>query len=384
MKRILILTEFFPPNNSGVSQSVRRLVEMLHRNRQSHVSVASIEPLTEEHPYPQFRKDDTNGITTIWRINVGKERPLKRPEDIRIAEYIVKKIVLQDSIEAIHVYNIFNAGYIAYRINKEINIPYILSIRGNDLTRKLYAYCDLYPQKLIIKKAKVITCVNGFLQNCLLQNFPEVSAKSSVIYNSIIPESQWQNYLKIKDCLRREANVQNKFVFACIGEVKEKKQTLMLMDSFMRFNKQYTDTLLYVVGYVYQEEMDTLNKMLKQCRNIKYVPKVTHEQVGRYYAISDAFIQISYDDGLPNSLLEAIYMQVPIIASSIFSDFLTNGKDALLVDPFSKEELIEKMRCLYFNLQLRDRMTESALKLLTGKLSPENEYLSFARIYDEI
>lgn len=383
MKRILILTEFFPPNNSGVSQSVKRLVEMIRCNGVDNVSVASIEPFTEEYSYPQYRKEDVDGIA-VWRINTGKKRPLNSPEDIRVAEYITKKIVLQESIEAIHAYNIFNAGYIAYQINKELSIPYILSIRGNDLTRGLYAYNDLYVQKLIIDNAKVIVCVNGFLYDRLLQNYPEASARSSVIYNSIIPETQWQNHLKMKECLKQEADVQKKFVFAYIGEVKEKKRTLMLMDAFMSLNEQYPDTLLYIVGYVYQEEMDYMNKMLEQCRNIIYIPKVTHEEVGKFYAISDAFVQMSHDDGLPNSLLEAIYMQVPVIASSIFSDFLTDEEDALLVDPFSKKELIEKMKFIYLNSQKRGQIAESALKLISGKLSSENEYLSFVRIYDEI
>lgn len=383
MKRILILTEFFPPNNSGVSQSVKRLVEMIRCNGVDNVSVASIEPFTEEYSYPQYRKEDVDGIA-VWRINTGKKRPLNSPEDIRVAEYITKKIVLQESIEAIHAYNIFNAGYIAYQINKELSIPYILSIRGNDLTRGLYAYNDLYVQKLIIDNAKAIVCVNGFLYDRLLQNYPEASARSSVIYNSIIPETQWQNHLKMKECLKQEADVQKKFVFAYIGEVKEKKRTLMLMDAFMSLNEQYPDTLLYIVGYVYQEEMDYMNKMLEQCRNIIYIPKVTHEEVGKFYAISDAFVQMSHDDGLPNSLLEAIYMQVPVIASSIFSDFLTDEEDALLVDPFSKKELIEKMKFIYLNSQKRGQIAESALKLISGKLSSENEYLSFVRIYDEI
>lgn len=383
MKRILILTEFFPPNNSGVSQSVKRLVEMIRCNGVDNVSVASIEPFTEEYSYPQYRKEDVDGIA-VWRVNTGKKRPLNSPEDIRVAEYITKKIVLQESIEAIHAYNIFNAGYIAYQINKELSIPYILSIRGNDLTRGLYAYNDLYVQKLIIDNAKAIVCVNGFLYDRLLQNYPEASARSSVIYNSIIPETQWQNHLKMKECLKQEANVQQKFVFAYIGEVKEKKRTLMLMDAFMSLNEQYPDTLLYIVGYVYQEEMDYMNKMLEQCRNIIYIPKVTHEEVGKFYAISDAFVQMSHDDGLPNSLLEAIYMQVPVIASSIFSDFLTDEEDALLVDPFSKKELIEKMKFIYLNSQKRGQIAESALKLISGKLSSENEYLSFVRIYDEI
>lgn len=383
MKRILILTEFFPPNNSGVSQSVKRLVEMIRCNGVDNVSVASIEPFTEEYSYPQYRKEDVDGIA-VWRINTGKKRPLNSPEDIRVAEYITKKIVLQESIEAIHAYNIFNAGYIAYQINKELSIPYILSIRGNDLTKGLYAYNDLYVQKLIIDNAKAIVCVNGFLYDRLLQNYPEASARSSVIYNSIIPETQWQNHLKMKECLKQEADVQKKFVFAYIGEVKEKKRTLMLMDAFMSLNEQYPDTLLYIVGYVYQEEMDYMNKMLEQCRNIIYIPKVTHEEVGKFYAISDAFVQMSHDDGLPNSLLEAIYMQVPVIASSIFSDFLTDEEDALLVDPFSKKELIEKMKFIYLNSQKRGQIAESALKLISGKLSSENEYLSFVRIYDEI
>lgn len=383
MKRILILTEFFPPNNSGVSQSVRRLVDLLLQREHANVSVAAIEPLTEEYFYPQYRKESINGIT-VWHIHAGNSRPLTCPTDMRVCEYMLKNIIDLDSIDAIHAYNIFNAGYIAYRLYLECNIPYILSIRGNDLTRRMYSYGDLYAQTLIINNAKAITCVNGFIQDCLLKNFPETTAKSEVIYNSILPEKQWTDYLNNKDELKKYYKVQDKFVFTYIGEVKEKKQTMMLIDAFMRFNKQYPDTILYIVGYIYQEDKELLEKLIKQCDNIIHIPKVTHEEVGAFFAISDAFVQISYDDGLPNTLLEAIYMQVPVIASSIYSDFLNDGIDALLANPFSLEELTDNMRRLYTDSQLRERLKDAAAKLLSEKLSNEKEYSSFVRIYNEI
>ena len=383
MKKILILTEFFPPNNSGVSLSVSRFVTLLRQKGHKNISVAAIEPLTEEYSYPQYRKEAVDGIT-VWHIYAGTGRPLTKAEDIRVCEYMVKDIIAQNLIDAIHAYGIFNAGYIAYRINQECNIPYILSVRGNDLTRKLYSYGEIYPQSLIIRKAQAITYVNGFLQNCLLQNFPEVSGKSYVVYNSIVPEKEWQNYRNQRSELKKRYQVQDKFVFTYIGEVKEKKQTMMLMDAFRRFNNRYPDTVLYIVGYVYHEDREMLDKLLKQCRDILYVPKVTHEEVGRFYAISDAFVQMSYDDGLPNALLEAIYMQVPIIASNIFSDFLTHGEDALLANPFSIQELSDSMLRLYSDPLLRERLAESASQLLSGKLSTENEYSSFTNIYDKI
>lgn len=383
MNKVLILTEFFPPNNSGVSQSVKRLFDLLQHHHHSNISVAVIEPLTDAYYYPQFWDERINNIT-IWHINVGKNRPLSTPEDIRVSEYMLKEIVLTNSIDIIHAYNIFNAGYIAYRLYVQCNIPYILSIRGNDLTRRLYNYPDLFAQTLIINNARIITCVNGFLQKCLIQNFPDVIDKTRVIYNSILPEKSWMDYLSKRGELRKEYNVNNKFVFAYIGEVKEKKQTMMLIDAFMQFNKQYKDTKLYIVGYVYQEEQSLLSKLLKLCADIVYVPKVTHEEVGKFFAIADAFVQISYDDGLPNTLLEAMYMQVPIVTSSIFSDFLSNGQTALLTNPFSKKELLNNLSMVYLDSHLRKKLVFSSQKLIQDILSTQKEYLSYIATYEEI
>ena len=108
MNKVLILTEFFPPNNSGVSQSVKRLFDLLQHHHHSNISVAVIEPLTDAYYYPQFWDERINNIT-IWHINVGKNRPLSTPEDIRVSEYMLKEIVLTNSIDIIHAYNIFKA-----------------------------------------------------------------------------------------------------------------------------------------------------------------------------------------------------------------------------------------------------------------------------------
>ena len=158
----------------------------------------------------------------------------------------------------------------------------------------------------------------------------------------------------------------------------------MLIDAFTLFNRLNPDTVLYIVGYVYQEDKANFQKQVKKCKNIIHVPKVPHEEAGAYYAISDVFVQMSYDDGLPNTLLEAMYMQVPVIASSIFSDFLNDGVDALLVDPFSIEDLLNAMYRLYTNSGLREALKDAAARLLSDKLSNENECSSFLKIYEEI
>ena len=77
-------------------------------------------------------------------------------------------------------------------------------------------------------------------------------------------------------------------------------------------------------------------------------------------------------------------MQVPVIASSIFSDFLNDGVDALLVDPFSIEDLLNAMYRLYTNSCLREALKDAAARLLSDKLSNENECSSFLKIYEEI
>jgi len=381
-KKLVILTEFYPPNISGVSHSVYRIVKGLSQYLEQ-VCLIAITPYPQDCRSPHYILEEEGNIR-IWRVYVAKEQPLIHPESLRACYYLISRIVRQESFDFIHAFCTFNCGYLANLLHKEIGIKYLLSIRGNDLTRAFFMPEKAAALKTLLEDASGITSVNSFLKDFLRAHFSQVVKKITVIYNSILPPSL-DNETNLDTALLKETITgKNSFVFSYIGDIKEKKGVFPLIEVFKKFALNRPDARLLIVGEVYSSDYSFFRDTIADIPQIIYKEKVPHKEVFKYYSITDVSIIPSIDDGFPNGLLEGIYTKTPLIASKIFSDILRHGKDALLFDPFLYADLLSCMEELYTNTPKREALRENAFLLLSGILSPENEILSYIKKYDEV
>jgi glycosyltransferase involved in cell wall biosynthesis len=80
--------------------------------------------------------------------------------------------------------------------------------------------------------------------------------------------------------------------------------------------------------------------------------------INGFYASCDAFILPSVDDGFGLSLIEAMAMGVPSIATRNCgaSELLVSDRDFLLIDAFSVDQIKESLLRLYESAELRERL----------------------------
>jgi glycosyltransferase involved in cell wall biosynthesis len=80
--------------------------------------------------------------------------------------------------------------------------------------------------------------------------------------------------------------------------------------------------------------------------------------ISAFYAECDVFILPSVDDGFGMALFEALGNGVPSVTTSHTgaSELLTAGRDAIVIDPFSVEQIVEAIRTLYESEDERERM----------------------------
>jgi len=85
-----------------------------------------------------------------------------------------------------HFY-LLNAGYLALFASRELSIPFIAGVRGNDIGRNIFHTQRFGVIQSVIHGADKIVCVNEHLKRRMLVAFPEAISKTSIIPNSIMP-----------------------------------------------------------------------------------------------------------------------------------------------------------------------------------------------------
>ncbi|MCC6055998.1 MAG: glycosyltransferase family 4 protein [Desulfurococcaceae archaeon] len=102
---------------------------------------------------------------------------------------------------------------------------------------------------------------------------------------------------------------------------------------------------------------DRLIKKCKEqslCEKVLFMNPVPHSKVPSFLSACDIAILPSYSEGNPKFLLEAMMMGKPIIATNVIGirEAVTNGKEALLIDPGNPEMLASAIITLLENQEL--------------------------------
>lgn len=89
----------------------------------------------------------------------------------------------------------------------------------------------------------------------------------------------------------------------------------------------------------------------------------------QFYKDADCFLLPSRGEGLSNALLEAMAMELPVIATRVSGtpEVITNGKDGILIPPGSVDSLVENMKLIISNPDLRHGLGRNArLRVISG------------------
>jgi glycosyltransferase involved in cell wall biosynthesis len=104
----------------------------------------------------------------------------------------------------------------------------------------------------------------------------------------------------------------------------------------------------------------------RMCSNghVKFVGEATHDQVMRELAASDIFVNPSYSEGLPTTVLEAASVGLPIIATDVGGtrEIITHGISGLLYRPGNLG---------WLSIHLETLMNSPGLRQLLGKRAQE-------------
>ena len=94
-----------------------------------------------------------------------------------------------------------------------------------------------------------------------------------------------------------------------------------------RFTKSLSDNELFVIVGCSEE------KVLQSTDKVKYVGKLNHDELARYYSLADVFVNVTKADSLPTVNMEAIACGTPVVtyASGGSPELVEEGKTGHIV-----------------------------------------------------
>jgi glycosyltransferase involved in cell wall biosynthesis len=184
--------------------------------------------------------------------------------------------------------------------------------------------------------------------------------KTNFIQNGIDLE-KFRPLTKDKTKLRKSLNLPvDGQIFVVSGALSPLKNPKIIIEAFLL--QKYKDSVLLFIGS--GDLYDSLSSSY-QSENILFTGRV--DSVKNYLQASDYYISASLTEGLPNSVLEAISVGLPVILSKISSHVEIIGDNyPYLFDPNNSKDLNRKLNLIV--------QKENKLYSQTHSLKIKNEF----------
>jgi glycosyltransferase involved in cell wall biosynthesis len=137
------------------------------------------------------------------------------------------------------------------------------------------------------------------------------------------------------------------------------------------------------------EELEPLQQEINRLKLQSWVtirPHVNHQQLKELYQRSDVLLVSSVTEGLPNVVLEAAAMQLPIVATRVggIPEALEDGKTGFLVEDKNANEMASALFKLLADEELRFQMGRAAREFISKRFGSEQILKQWEEFYESI
>jgi len=218
---------------------------------------------------------------------------------------------------------------------------------------------------------KIIVCSNSVLEFTVKQEKIK-KEKFCLIYN--VPDTERFDIPETKEELRLKYNFSNgHFILGSVGSLIPKKGHRFLIEAAIELTKHIPELKIVIVGD--GESKQTLSSLTEKADlQEKFIFTGARKDVPELMKIMDVFILPSLQEGFPRTLLEAMYIGLPIIATNIsgIPEIIINGENGLLIPSKNSKAIEDSVLDIYRDINLRNRLGRNARKTIQSRFLLQN------------
>lgn len=149
--------------------------------------------------------------------------------------------------------------------------------------------------------------------------------------------------------------------------------------------KKIQKQVVYLGRDSFEKGIDILKKIEPNIDgSVKYCTSLEWHKAMEVLKSSQVLVLPSRIESVPQSILEAFYLKIPVIATDVggVHEIVSNNKTGLLVTPNNSKELLEKINYLLNDIDLCNRLANNAHEFVMKNFSWEVLLPKYLKLYE--
>lgn len=379
--KVLFLNYEYPPLGGGAGNATQYLLREYAGipDLEVHLVTSSVDE--------SAHVVSVGGNVTVHSIPVGKNgKNLHFQSSKDLLRYswrgfwYANSLLQKERFDVMHAFFSVPCGFMATLLSLRYRVPYIVSLRGADVPgyseRFTWIYVFLRPIIRCIwsRAARVVSNSAGLRALALRTN-----AKQEI---GMIPNGI--DTAQFKYDPNRE--VDGIFRVLCVSRITPRKGIRYLIEGFDMLRKKNPSKMeLWIIGE--GDELPQLRELVQSLglhSSVKFFGRVEHDKLPSFYGLADVFVLPSLNEGMSNTMLEALASGLPIVATVTggTEELVIDGGNGLYIEKQSSADIALKLERVLLDPELRKRMgVESRSR--AEKMSWESVAKQYAEIYQK-
>lgn len=224
------------------------------------------------------------------------------------------------------------------------------------IVQKYYEY--FVPQ--FLSQADHVVTVSDYVRRDIHKTFSIDLNQTSVVYNGVKPEFQPLSLLEQQAVKAKHSSDKPYFLF--VGSMHPRKNLVRLIEAFAIFKQNLkSEHKLLLVGKMGWQTSEIKDRFESSAfkDDICFLGYQEQSELVRLTAAAHALCFVSLEEGFGVPMIEALYCDVPVIASNTSCMPEIAGDAALYVDPLDPDDIADKLAQISQDSELRHKLIQN-------------------------
>lgn len=288
------------------------------------------------------------------------------------AQHLAHKLQVR-GIRHIHVHFGNNALAVAHlAVCFDPQLSYSVSIHGPQEFR----HDDAKLLKSRLEDVRFVRCISDYARREVLKLTEGLNLLTQVIHCGV-PTTPLH--------YKSTEKTQDNFIFS-VGRLVPDKGFEVLIRAFHNLNKKYSVELRIAGEGEARASLEALIEELQLKDRVKLLGAYSNEKVLKEMARARVFALLSFAEGIPVSLMEAMALGVPVLSTSIagIPELIQNGESGFLVPSGDANAATKALEKLLSDESTRLAFTANAHKMLQESFSIKTESAKLAKLFSQL
>ena len=361
---ICLLTPSFPPLvDGGVAIATGRLVErLLHRGHQITVLTAppaDVRFVPHETSIPQ-----TKNLSVQYRF---VHDPLRETSEVNKLCCWVEAQHGRQPFDVILSYFVYPGGYLGTLLGGRLDVPTVCSCRGNDISKDIFIDPETVAE--VLQRSTQLIFVSESLLR-MADALTPCCDKATIVANAV-------DSVQFVPAAATRAG-QARVTLGTSGVVRWKKGIDLFLPLVRKLCTTH-DIQVVIAGYGLDGEIDHqiadfLDHHALRSR-VELTGPLPHRQMVEALQRLDFYVNTSYQEGMPNGVLEAMACGLPVVATDADGtpELVDDGVTGYLCRMGDIETLMARCQTLIEQPALRHQMGWAGRQRVVRDFQPDRE-----------